>query len=92
MTVQTEKPLELLAQLDEIESTRHLIILIKKNFFFILRSLKVPNIYPITPTVDLKLSNIYNDTTILPRHSYTNLNINTIFFSKTPIQKYPWTT
>lgn len=54
--------------------------------------MKVPNIYPISSVIDLMEEHIYNDTAVVPRSTFSNLNINTVFSSKLPIQKYPWTT
>lgn len=51
----------------------------------------IPDIYPISPLIDLEQEHIYNDYTLIPRSNIPNLFPNTIFFSREQDQKYPWT-
>lgn len=52
----------------------------------------MPNIYPISPHIDLDESQIYNTTALVPRQCFSQLHLHTIFLSRMQNQKYPWTT
>ncbi|CAD6196943.1 unnamed protein product [Caenorhabditis auriculariae] len=50
----------------------------------------LPDIYPIAPEIDLRLQNVYNDETLIPRRK-SDLNLHSLLWSREQDQKYPWT-
>ncbi|CAK5035470.1 unnamed protein product [Meloidogyne enterolobii] len=53
---------------------------------------EIPNIFPISPFIDLQSSNIYNDTAVVPGIvSDQKYVLNTILWAREQDQKYPWT-
>ncbi|CAK5087749.1 unnamed protein product [Meloidogyne enterolobii] len=53
---------------------------------------EIPNIFPISPFIDLQSSNIYNDTAVVPGiASDQKYVLNTILWAREQDQKYPWT-
>ncbi|KAH7729795.1 putative immunogenic protein NIP-2 [Aphelenchoides avenae] len=53
---------------------------------------KVPDVYPVSPLIDLSKAQIYNETSVIPRLSIPGLHLNFVAWSREQDQKYPWTT
>uniref|UniRef100_A0A1I8BPD8 39S ribosomal protein L37, mitochondrial n=1 Tax=Meloidogyne hapla TaxID=6305 RepID=A0A1I8BPD8_MELHA len=53
---------------------------------------EIPNIFPISPFIDLQRTNIYNDTAVVPGIvNDQKYALNTILWAREQCQKYPWT-
>ncbi|CAD5234118.1 unnamed protein product [Bursaphelenchus xylophilus] len=74
--IQRTSPVPILANESAVEATK---------------SEAIPDVYPISPLIDLKKTNIYNDTVVVPRN-LLNLHLDSVFLSQPLRQKYPWTT
>ncbi|CAD5230115.1 unnamed protein product [Bursaphelenchus okinawaensis] len=74
--IQRSVPVPLVATIDQVEASKTEI---------------VPDIYPISPLIDLTKGKIYNDTTVVPR-GILDLHLDTVFLTQPLRQKYPWTT
>jgi len=75
--IQSTKPVDPIASKSEVQATINE---------------KAPDVYPISPLIDLESTHIYNTNTIIPRSQIPNLHTNTSFFGKQLNQKYPFTT
>lgn len=90
LIIQSANPVPRIASKAEVSATMYAF-----NYSFvynqIFRSERPPDIYPIVPTLDLKLVNIYNTAPVVPRSQFRNLHMNTLLLSKEQDQKYPFT-